>query len=144
MNAARARLEDEGIPVLVKGEGDGPYRVGPVMLYVPEGVEVQALLILATIGDPLSAEELMQWQADFLADSLAVRRDDSTRFAATEVCCVVPRQNGKGSILEARQLAGLFVLNEPLQIHSAHEFRTASEHHLRISQLIEGCPDLDR
>ena len=44
--AARARLESEGIPVLMKGEGDGPYRMGPVHLLVPEGLIVQARLVL--------------------------------------------------------------------------------------------------
>jgi hypothetical protein len=43
---ARARLEDEGIPVMVKGEGAGPYRMGPVHLFVPADLEVQARLIL--------------------------------------------------------------------------------------------------
>jgi hypothetical protein len=43
----KARLEDEGIPVLVKGEGTGPYRMGPVHLFVPADMEVQARLILA-------------------------------------------------------------------------------------------------
>ena len=66
---ARARLEDEGIPVLVKGEGDGPYRVGPVMLFVPERVEVQARLILETLGRPLSAAE--QQELDELAEGSA-------------------------------------------------------------------------
>jgi hypothetical protein len=44
--AARARLEADGIPVLMKGEGDGPYRMGPVYLFVPEGLIVQARLVL--------------------------------------------------------------------------------------------------
>jgi hypothetical protein len=43
---ARGRLEAEGIPVMVKGEGEGPYRMGPVHLYVPEEIEVQAVFIL--------------------------------------------------------------------------------------------------
>lgn len=43
----KARLEDEGIPVLVKGEGAGPYRMGPVQLFVPAEMEVQARLVLA-------------------------------------------------------------------------------------------------
>ena len=43
---ARGRLEAEGIPVMVKGEGEGPYRMGPVLLYVPEEIEVQAMFIL--------------------------------------------------------------------------------------------------
>jgi hypothetical protein len=54
----KARLEDEGIPVLAKGEGDGPYRMGPVHLFVPAGYEPQARLVLAAIarGDYAVAE----------------------------------------------------------------------------------------
>lgn len=49
---AKARLEDEGIPVLLKGEGTGPYRMGPVHLFVPAAFEVQAGLVLsATFED---------------------------------------------------------------------------------------------
>jgi hypothetical protein len=39
-------LETEGIPVQMKGEAEGPYRMGPVSLWVPEALEVQARLIL--------------------------------------------------------------------------------------------------
>jgi Putative prokaryotic signal transducing protein len=39
-------LEAEGITVAVKGESEGPYRVGPVYLWVPEGLEVRARLII--------------------------------------------------------------------------------------------------
>src|SRR5436190_2917065 len=44
---AKSLLEAEGIPVVTKGESEGPYRVGPVYLLVWEGLEVQARLILA-------------------------------------------------------------------------------------------------
>jgi hypothetical protein len=43
---ARGILEAEGVPVLTKGEGEGPYRMGPVQLWVPEEFEVQARLVL--------------------------------------------------------------------------------------------------
>jgi hypothetical protein len=46
----KARLEEEGIPVLAKGEGDGPYRMGPVHLFVPHGYEPQARLVLEAIA----------------------------------------------------------------------------------------------
>jgi Putative prokaryotic signal transducing protein len=46
----KGRLEAEGIPVLLKGEGEGPYRVGPVYLWVPNGLEVQARLVLESLG----------------------------------------------------------------------------------------------
>jgi hypothetical protein len=45
---AKARLEAEGIPVLLKGEAEGPYRMGPIHLLVPADVEVQARLVLAS------------------------------------------------------------------------------------------------
>ena len=45
---ARALLEEEGIPVLMKGGGDAPYPTGPVELLVPTELEVQARLVLAT------------------------------------------------------------------------------------------------
>jgi hypothetical protein len=43
---ARGRLETEGIPVVLKGEGEGPYRMGPVHVLVPAEYEIQARLIL--------------------------------------------------------------------------------------------------
>jgi phage terminase large subunit-like protein len=82
------------------------------------------------------------WQTWFLTESL--RFDTVGRWDAFESALIVPRQNGKGALLEARQLFGLFYLEEPLQVHTAHEFKTAFEHFVRISQLVEGCPDLDR
>ena len=44
---AKGLLESEGIPVYVKGEAEGPYRMGPIYLLVPDGFEVQARLALA-------------------------------------------------------------------------------------------------
>lgn len=48
---ARGRLEADGIPVIVKGEGEGPYRMGPVHLFVPTELEVQARLSLAQVHE---------------------------------------------------------------------------------------------
>jgi hypothetical protein len=84
---------------------------------------------------------LDDWQRWFLENSLL---ETGRRWTAFEVALLVPRQNGKGALLEARQLGGLFYLREPLQVHTAHEFKTAYEHFLRITNLIEGCPDMDR
>lgn len=79
------------------------------------------------------------WQREVLEASL---RREGDRWLAREVGVVVARQNGKGAILEARQLAGLFVLGERLQVHSAHEFKTCYEHFRRVVGLIEGSPEL--
>jgi hypothetical protein len=65
-------------------------------------------------------------------------------WSASRVGCWVPRQNGKGGVIEARVLAGLFLLREPLIIWSAHQYNTAQEGFLRIRGLIESTPDLHR
>jgi hypothetical protein len=52
----KARLEDEGIPVLVKGEGGGPYRMGPVHLFVPAEYETQARLVLSQSFEDVELE----------------------------------------------------------------------------------------
>jgi hypothetical protein len=53
----------------------------------------------------------------------------------------VPRQNGKGGIIEARVMAGLFVFGEKLIVWTAHEYKTAQEGFLRIRELIRSVPD---
>ena len=54
------------------------------------------------------------------------------------------RQNGKGTILEALELAALFLFPDVrLILHSAHEFKTAAEAFLRVRTLIEDNPDFD-
>ena len=65
------------------------------------------------------------------------------RWSAFEAALVLPRQNGKGGLLEARQLYGLFLGGERLAVHTAHEFKTAYEHFLRIKTLVEMTPELD-
>lgn len=82
---------------------------------------------------------LDDWQEDVLRASL-LRTGDG--WAAFEVGVVVPRQNGKGSILEARELAGLFLLEGQHIIHSAHETMTALEHFYRVDALIDRCKEL--
>lgn len=82
------------------------------------------------------------WQRDILDGSLG-ERDDGT-WAALEVGVIVPRQNGKGALIEARELAGLFLFGEQLITHTAHEFKTALEGFRRVLALIEGSDDLRR
>jgi hypothetical protein len=83
---------------------------------------------------------LDDWQQNVIRGSCGERSDG--RWSAFEVGVVVPRQNGKGSIIEARELAGLFLFGERLILHSAHEFKTAREAFLRIKTLIDGSKDL--
>jgi hypothetical protein len=75
------------------------------------------------------------WQRAVLDGALGVVRGGA--WAAFEVGLVVGRQNGKGAVLEARELAGLFLFGERLIIHSAHQFDTSMEAFLRMEQLLE-------
>lgn len=84
--------------------------------------------------------QLFPWQQHVLDVGLREREDGS--WAAFECAVNVPRQNGKGAIIEARELAGLFLLDEQLILHSAHEFKTSKVAFQRIEGLIYGCPDL--
>ncbi|MYU24025.1 terminase [Streptomyces sp. SID8352] len=82
------------------------------------------------------------WQQHVLRRGMGERADGS--WAAFECCVNVPRQNGKGGIIEARQLWGLYIGGEQLILHSAHEFKTAKAAFKRIERLIRGCPDLHK
>lgn len=86
--------------------------------------------------------ELDPWQAFVLEHSLGERPDG--RWAARDVGAIVPRQNGKNAILEARELAGLFLLGERLIVHTAHEGATAAESMRRLEELIEATPEFSR
>jgi hypothetical protein len=95
-----------------------------VFSYAAEGAE-----LMARAGRPLD-----QWQIDGLELMLAVREDG--KWACFEHCEWVPRQNGKGGILEARALTGFFLLGEELIMWSAHEYKTAMEAFRRVKALI--------
>jgi phage terminase large subunit-like protein len=82
------------------------------------------------------------WQCHVLEHGLG--ETATGKWSAFEVGLVVARQNGKGSILEARELAGLYLFREKLILHSAHEFKTAEEAFKRLLALIQSSPDLDR
>lgn len=90
----------------------------------------------------LAGLHLDPWEQLALLDACGERPDG--KWAAFEVGIKAPRQNGKGSILEARELAGLFVFGEQLLIHSAHEQLTATNHFNRLLNLIDGIPEFRR
>lgn len=80
------------------------------------------------------------WQAYALEQMLGRRADGL--WSAFECALVVPRQNGKGAVLEARALAGLFLLDEQLILWSAHQFKTAREAFRRVVGYVENTPSL--
>lgn len=114
-----------------------PALVGPTLLHLPAGVVASAGAECVKVAERAGLI-LDDWQCEILDGALSVRRDGC--WAAFEVGQILPRQNGKNAILEARQLAGLFHFREVLQVHSAHEFKTALEHFIRIRELVENTP----
>lgn len=89
---------------------------------------------------------LMPWQQLVLRDALGEKPNG--KWSAFEVGLVVPRQQGKGSVLEALEIAALFLADPddppPLILHSAHEFKTSAEHFRRVRDLVEGTEILRR
>lgn len=86
--------------------------------------------------------KLDPWQQHILRVGMGEKPDGS--WASFEVAVNVPRQNGKGGVIEARELWGLFIGGEDLILHSAHEFKTAKAAFRRIERLIRRTPDLHR
>ena len=89
---------------------------------------------------------LLPWQQWVLRHSLGERADG--KWAAFEAGLVVGRQNGKNAVLEARELAELFLV-APMTgprtiIHSAHKFSTSLEHFRRIKRRVLDTPELVR
>lgn len=112
----------------------------PNNCFIPEYADVRdaekALKFLDAVGFTLDP-----WQRWTLQQMLGKRTDGT--YAAKEVCLLVPRRNGKTRVLEARALVGLFVLNDPLTVHTAQLFPTCRESYLNIKRFIENCPALD-
>ena len=101
--------------------------------YGPEAVELAALAGLY----------LDDWQQYCLNKMLSVRKDG--KWSGFEGLLILSRQNGKGSILEARELAGLFLFpSDRLLIHTAHEFKTAEEQYFRVKMLVQNTPELSK
>lgn len=117
-------------------------RVGPRFRQVPEydySAGSDAVQLAAEAGLFLDA-----WQQAVVMDLLAEKSGPGGPVWNTfESALVVPRQNGKNAILEAVELAALFVFEEKLIIHTAHLFSTAVEAFIRIRSLIENNPDFD-
>lgn len=89
-----------------------------------------------------TGRDLDIWQRYVLKQSLQEREDG--KWAALEVATLVARQNGKGDLIMARQLGGLFLFGSELSLYSAHEFKTATEMFIRLRDVITNTDDLRR
>lgn len=100
--------------------------------------------------------ELDPWQRMVIEGSFGLKDGEwqgrpLQKWASKEVGVNVPRQNGKGGILEVVELTALFTWlpeirkfapSPPLVIHSAHEFITSQKHFDRVWALVEDTPEL--
>lgn len=82
----------------------------------------------------MAGQTLDSWQQDGINLMMSTRPDG--KWACFEYCEWVARQNGKGGILEARVLAGFFLLGEGLILWSAHEYKTSMEAFKRVKALL--------
>lgn len=82
------------------------------------------------------------WQRLVLEGALGETEDGN--WASRRVGLVVPRQNGKGAVLEAKVLHSMFLTPAKLILWSAHLFPTAREGFLRLRELIESNSELTR
>ena len=119
-------------------------RVGsqlPRLFLIPDGrvssAAEEAIALAASCGLHLDP-----WQAWCLDHMLA---EDATGAWLVEIILLLlPRQNGKNAVLEALELAGIFLFGEELIIHSAHLNDTAATHMGRLKGLVAANPELDR
>jgi hypothetical protein len=95
---------------------------GAVSSWGPEAID-----LAATVGLTLDPG-----QGDILTDGMSL--GSGGRWLAPTVVDNEPRQNGKGVILEARALAGVLLVKEPLIVWTAHEFKTANQGFLRMKE----------
>jgi hypothetical protein len=110
----------------------------PRILCVPPRISSrgqEAVELAASVGLYLD-----DWQAWSLDQGLGVQANG--KWAAFEVAELVSRQNGKTEKLVARELAGLFLFDEMLILHSAHLYPTAAESFLRIKALVDNWDHL--
>lgn len=82
--------------------------------------------------------DLDDWQADVIRAAL---RESNGTWSASQIGLVVSRQNGKGRILLAVELFGLFVLGENI-LHTAHAVKTSSDAFRRLWSVIQDHGDL--
>lgn len=108
----------------------------PTFSRFPEGDETtgQDCVDLAlAYGVPLD-----EWQADIVRGIL---RESGGGWCSSQAGLVVARQSGKGQIIVALELFGLYELGEQI-LHTAHAVKTSSDAFRRLWAVIQAHPDL--
>lgn len=89
-----------------------------------------------------SGKVMDTYQRTYMGDILGI--DERGIYANDQTLIILGRQNGKGDIIECREMAAVTFLEERVVMHSAHEFKTSREAFLRMLELCERSPDLKR
>ena len=108
----------------------------PTFCRVPEGDEAtgrDCVDLAAAYGIGLD-----DWQAEIVR---GVLRESHGVWSASQAGLVVARQSGKGQILVALELFGLFELGEQI-LHTAHAVKTSSDAFRRLWAVIQSFPEL--
>lgn len=108
----------------------------PTFTRVPAGDETtgqDCVDLAAAYGVPLD-----EWQTDIVRELL---RETGGTWSASQAGLVVSRQNGKGQILLAVELFGLYELGETI-LHTAHAVKTSSDAFRRLWSVIRDHSDL--
>jgi len=90
--------------------------------------------------DVLGVEPL-PWQRWLLIHALELRSDGGFRYRT--VLILVARQNGKTTIIEAKNLWKMFVLQVPLIVSTAQDLDVAEESWDKAIEIIESVPELN-
>ncbi len=116
------------------GSATPTFRVGPASVDV--SLADDAIELAGTAGITL-----LDWQADQVRAMLGLL--DGGGYAATRAGLSVPRQNGKGTILEVVVLAKAVLLEERV-LWTAHEVRTMQEAFARFRAILDSTPALSK
>lgn len=85
--------------------------------------------------------KLDEWQAYILQQAMGCKKDG--KWAARKICLIVPRQNGKNVILEARILAEIFLVGQKRIRYTAHQTSTALDTLNKFAERIKSSPYFD-
>lgn len=88
-----------------------------------------------------SGKQPFGWQQWVVSEMLR-ERDDA--WASRHFALCVPRQNGKGDVIESRELIGILAAGERKVLHTAHNLETAEDAWSRMLERIENNPHLSK
>lgn len=119
----------------------------PQILHLPPGVDsldaAEDAIELADAYGICDGNPLAESQKITIRAAMGERADGT--WAASRVADFGPRQGtGKNDKIATRELAGLIIHGERLQIHTAHEMATAKESFRRLETVFENYDDLRR